>query len=189
MSRPVVFDLDGVLFDFMLHFTKFAHSHFPSVVPFPNSQQVTWSFQEHQVLTREEESYLWGLIKESSDFWVGMPLLVTTGDVYAMNLLAQTHPIVYLTARNGKDIGFQSKFAMQRNGLPQGQLLFSSDKAEAISKFEDGCAAAIDDRPEQLEELKAAGVRVYARDWYYNRHVDVPRVSSVGEFCIEAARG
>ena len=36
-----------------------------------------------------------------------------------------------------------------------------------------------------IQELSDSGMPVTARDWPYNRHVNVPRVSSFGEYVAD----
>src|SRR5690606_7362152 len=77
---------------------------------------------------------------------------------------------------------------LEAHGFPEGSLIFTDNKAEAL-KSENNKMVAIEDRTGNIVEMRRSGLLTVVRDWPYNREVDGPRVGSVGEFVKEILKG
>lgn len=175
---PVVFDVDGVLADFALHFTRLAHKHFPHVAVGSAGAQNTWLFAHDETFNDQ----LWDFIKTATGWWETCPLLATPGDIEAMHDI-KNRDIVYLTSRVGRHPRQATMNWLADHDFPVGKVIVSHDKVDEVKKL-GGAWGILEDCPDNMNELMAAGIWTVARDWPYNRHVKVSdRVSSVAEFC------
>lgn len=177
---PAIFDVDGVLADFVLHFTRLANKHFPQVRPISTGAQPSWMFATDGGW---DDTQLWDFIRQATGWWEACPILVTPGDLEAMHEVASVRDIVYLTSRTGRHPRTETMRWLADRDFPVGKVIVSHDKVGEIQKL-GGAWGILEDRPDNITELKDAGVWTVARDWQYNRHVkSSDRVSSVAEFC------
>lgn len=187
MGRPVVvFDIDGVLADFTYAFSTLTEG----VGHTPGAQQ-TWKFTGPS----KDINKAWRMIDASSDWWRKLNLLPTQSEVEEMRTLAKRVDIVYMTGRQdkGNDVKGQTEKWLLGYGLPHGEVMLENDKVrgcDIVEVTQRDIIGIIDDKPETVADLTAAGFNAYVRDWPYNRAVGlrIPRVSSVGEFVHQMMR-
>lgn len=188
-----MFDLDGVLADFISQFTWMAGRKFDLGFTFTRSHgmQTTWNVEDEpgSELTTEMADQVWEEADADPMFWTKLLTCVSDGEKRDMHKLVHAGiKVLYCTSRGGQDPKVQSEMWIRRNGFPAGQVIVAKDKAEALRGLESRGAeilAVIDDRPRLLSSLHKAGFYTVARDWPYNRGSETvcdARVSSVSEF-------
>lgn len=67
-------------------------------------------------------------------------------------------------------------------------LTVSRDKT-VFKEYGEGPYYAIDDRIENVESMRDAGIRAYLLTWPWNAHADLPRVSSLVEYANKVLNG
>lgn len=176
----VVFDLDGVLADFVPAFTRVAVEVGQADEVTTGDDHPNWNFPFHV-------DPVWEQVDRMYAFWENLAPLTTEEDMEYIHALAEEAHILYVTGRRGDlaSTANQTHRWLKDNDFPSGPVFFAppkSDKVEIILPNAEQLIGVLDDKPSVLEVLGAAGVPVVARDWPYNRHVSVPRVPSVAEF-------
>lgn len=186
--RPVVaFDVDGVLADQVLGFTRLAHRMFGTPVFGPGWMPVYPFANERCRLDEGQEAAVWEEIGRSPDFWTGLTSCITPADKAAVWKLFRHFEVVYVTDRFGVDPKGQTFDWLSRQGLPAADLVYLSrehkdGKVGWVREL--GAVAALDDSPEVLNVLWSYRVCiVYKRVWQYNQHSPGTPVHSVDEFC------
>jgi hypothetical protein len=179
MIHVLVYDIDGVLANFTRGFTDLAASMGLVKEGWDNDRQPTWDFDFHVDKVWEHTE------SEGLDFWYELPLLATPDDVTYMNAIANYIEPVYVTGR--KDAGStraQTQAWLQDHGFPEGLLILSDNKAEALRTLylRPEHVAIIDDSPKVIANLRDGGYTVTVRDALYNKDVEGPRVDSVTQF-------
>lgn len=189
--RLVVFDIDGILCDFALHFSTYS-ARFFRVKPFFTSEQTRFKGILDQ-LSREEVDRVWAAVDRDPTFWSTVPCILSQYDKRAMHMLSEEGvEFVYLTNRwDGNRMREQTTDWLYANDIPRGTIVPQRDKAgwvaEAIANTDFEVVGVIEDAPHNITAYRKRGVAVTVRDWPFNRDVepDAPRVSSVVEFCNE----
>lgn len=178
IKPTVVFDIDGVLANFALGFTRLAKEMGLTDTVVENGEQMSWNFPFHV-------DSVWSRVDSTYNFWEALQPFVDEDDMDAMHALAQEAHVMYVTGRNGEAAERQTHNWLNEWDFPEGPVFFvprKSDKEEVILPNRYQLIGVLDDKPSILESLAAENIPVVARDWPYNRSVPVPRVSSVAEF-------
>lgn len=182
MPKPVVaLDLDSTVAPFCEYFTGVAVKLGITPKVLYEADRDTWELPFPM-------NPVWRHIDDHPEFWSEMGSLLSPTDVEAMAWLSERAHIIYVTGRGGKHIsqvGLATRKWIRKVGLPDGPIFFvpgGSDKDEILLPMKYQLAGVIDDKPVILEKMAAHGIPVVARDWQYNRHVDVPRVSRIEDF-------
>ena len=191
MIDPVaVVDIDGVLADFSLAFTRRLADRglIPSAIPC--SAQQTWNFRDSLPVTRNDERAVWAEIDASHTFWAELPVVATEEDRIALHRRARRAGLVYMTGRldRGNRTFAQTKHWLIGHGFPLGELVMQGDKARGVATLGGTVIGIVDDKPDALETLVAAGEPVTALTRPYNEHVLVPRVAAVAEWAEGCGR-
>ena len=172
----VAFDIDGVLANFTLGFTRMAALLGLVEAEWSNNQQKTWDFPFHV-------DPVWRAVDENPRFWLDLEPLAGAHDRMMMNDLAERVQIIYATHRHGSAEQQTVKW-LERYGFPDGPVFLNSDKGALYKSLGDQLLAAIDDKPETCN-LRANGLPMFVRDALYNKDAHAPRVFSVGGFVLE----
>lgn len=189
--RYAIFDVDGVLADFVFAFTELAAARYELEwdTVHSNGAQMDWDFAGgYNGLSSEQVKELWDHIVKSPSFWRLIPPLVAESERSSIDRLAVANiEPLFMTSRNGVDPDKQTKWWLREHKfVDDPQVVIAKDKADAclrLASFGHEIVGIIDDKPSQLEALRDVGLSTYARDWPYNRHVDgVERVGSISEF-------
>lgn len=173
----VGFDIDGVLADFTHGFTRKAQLLGLMKEPHSNGAQQTWEFP----MSKRDVNKVWRSIDANSfDFWNGLETLVTPGELRSLAFFP--HEIVHVSNRKDRaHVRAASELWLARKLIP-GFLHLTDDKARTVDDL--GIDYMIEDNPDNIRAMFAAGINVYVRDWPYNRDLDpaIPRVGSVAEY-------
>ena len=178
MKPLVIFDLDGVLCDFVYGFTglllalqgKDLHGAYST------GAQLQWSFD----VPGDVLDNAWNTVNGSEDFWSNLPSLLTEIERQTLRVAAQQYDLRFLTSRPSSTARTQSERWLSKQGLLVGPVVVAADKLPLCRALNP--VAIIDDKPDVITDMLSIGLPVYTRDWSYNRAVVGPRVSSVTEF-------
>lgn len=132
-------------------------------------------------LTAEEGGKLWKSLAEEIYFTNCPPF---PNAVEVLNSLAKEgHEIYYITARD-EQYGEKTKEWLIKNGFPVDEEKFycgmkDEEKIKIIQDLQ--LDYYFDDKPAVLETLLELPLKVYTIDNSYNKHVNIPRMSSWSE--------
>jgi len=94
----VVFDMDGVLADFIYGFLSTARSLVNREIPIHDTRDhQSWDFDG--IMTKREQAEVWRLIKESDVWWANLPPLVLRDVFERINKIAKKANVYFCTAR------------------------------------------------------------------------------------------
>lgn len=177
MKPVIVFDMDGVLADFVYGFTQLAGavSGQPGHTAYSTGAQLSWDFP----FSKRVIDDTWDTIKASKEFWASLPALCTPQEFAEIKALSSLYTVEYVTARVGDTALEQTRRWLTAHGL-RGDVTVTARKVDFIRRLDP--VAMIDDKPEVIVQALNAGLHCYTRDWPYNREVRGPRVSSVAEY-------
>tara|TARA_Y100000310_G_C20353708_1_gene655604 strand:- start:14 stop:619 length:606 start_codon:yes stop_codon:yes gene_type:complete len=131
--KTIMFDMDGVLADFILGFTACAASLFPNLnlQPFNTRDNPTWGFG--RLLSPEQQDVVWADIRGKSYFWQSLRPLVTPADFARIATLATRNNVYFVTARPDgmTGAGWQTREWLNEHGVTGGNVIGTSRKGEA----------------------------------------------------------
>jgi len=189
MSLPPVIpwdigvDVDGVLYDFIgalrEHITG---SDDPEILPFANSWEFykKWGLTDQQFLNHYSEGVHAGKV-----LWEGQPYANTREGWDT--LLTAGHRIHIITDRQPPGAEEEAMSATRHwlasHDLNPTSVVFSADKTHILHLAQDGKRVAfIDDRPENVHALRAAGILAFIMNRPWNQDVQGERVNDLLEF-------
>lgn len=132
-------------------------------------------------LTAEEGGKLWSSLAEEI-YFSECPLFPNAVEVLN-SLVQEGHEVYYITARD-KQYGERTKEWMIKNGFPvdEDKFYYGMKDEEKIQIIKDlQLDYYFDDKPAVLETLLELPLKVYAIDNSYNKHVNMPRMTSWSE--------
>lgn len=132
-------------------------------------------------LSKEEGSKLWFNL-EDEIYYSSCPPFPDAVETL-QELDRQGHEIYYITARKKKH-GERTLNWLKENDFPvnENRFYYGMDDTEKVHIIEKlGLDYYFDDKPAVLETLSNLPVQVFAKDTSYNRHLNVPRITSWSE--------
>ena len=197
-SKTFVFDIDGVLADFILGFTTLAHQMYPSVAPYSTLQQKTWG--QFGGLSAYQEAEVWKEVMVSPYFWSELESLATFSDYIRLGRLCEIATVYFVTNRAGVDPIYQTKNWLQSQVIVSPNIIVSKYKGECCRVV--NATYAIDDKADNASciawnSMTTDGITIpYLIDRPYNQYNDliigskhVRRVKTLNEYlesCLEA---
>lgn len=185
--RRIGLDIDGVLADFVYAFTQHAKRIGASEGPVYTTRfQQVWDFDF-------DTSATWKSLKQTFNWWMTVPPLVSAGEIEAINQVLRNHQVYFITTRPST-LGFhadqQARLWLQSTGItphlmPVEQVIATKGGTKGTVASGLGIEVFLDDHVDNLNDLKAAGVKAVCRDWPYNQDWDGPRVSRIHDFFKE----
>lgn len=189
--RPIIFDIDGVLADFVVKFTALAGWMFKdqNIPTYGTLQQQQWN--EFQNVTPDIEERVWEHINQSNEFWKTLPLLVNYDEVKAIQDLNEQQSVYFVSSRTGETALHQTRAWVEIVlGVRRASAVISKNKGD-IAKAVDA-QAVLEDRAENawcVAWITGGRTNSYLIDRPYNRYDarafgsgKVIRVASVTEF-------
>lgn len=185
--KPIIFDIDGVLADFIYGFTSLASTMF-GTAPYSTDEQVRWS--DFAGLTKEATNEVWGVIKEDPQFWYSLRPLVPARTFETINTLPCD--VYFVTNRSGVCALRQTQQWLEDNGVYRPMVVLSKYKGEIAKAI--GAKATIEDKASNascIAWLTEDKTRSYLLDRPYNRcdagmlASSVVRIPSVDYFLKE----
>lgn len=194
-TQTIVFDIDGVLADFVAHFTKTAGRITAKPLP------VT-ATHEHRLwdvfpgLAPEDVTKTWAYIANNPTFWTELPSLVSETDRGLLGYLAP-HNVYFATSRRTPGALSASKEWIYANlGIVQPSVVVTHRKGEFCKVVD--ANYFIDDKSENVDcaiwmtdgKTKSYVVsRLYNEDLFAPHSSKAHRVPSVREFIEEVLNG
>jgi uncharacterized HAD superfamily protein len=185
----IIFDIDGVLCDWLTGFTQLAHDYFGSPVQthsatFPEK----WDFHEEIGLTKKQFEFVWEKIKTSEVFWTQLTPLLEPSVFARIDSLTADHALYFVSARPGIYVKQQTEEWLKHQGVYRPTVIISDRKGDIAAGIK--ADYAIDDKAGNAVMMKYQNPRtnVYILDRPYNRFdhnvlgKDVSRVYSVEDF-------
>lgn len=198
--RPVVmFDVDGVLTDWVLGFTTLAAGMFGTPVV-RTVEQPTWDFHTSGLLTRAQEEATWAAMKVAPRWWESLEPLVAPQVFWRIVELKRTSEVLFVTNRasDAEPPGQQTSRWLSAHWIDKPSVVVSGKKGEVAKAV--GATHSLEDKAENawmihwLTEGRAAS---FLLDRPYNRiHQSLPeigtgkviRLGKVEEFLAEVER-
>jgi uncharacterized HAD superfamily protein len=181
----VACDVDGVLADFILAFTKLAHSLFGTPIT-RTVDHLSWD--KFPGLTDDDVFETWEAIQESSEFWLGLEPLVGP-DVFSRidQIERRGGRVYFVTARSGEYAKQQTEQWLRTFGITNPTVIVTTSKAETARVV--GATHAIDDKAGNAVAIQyMSTAKSYLLDRPYNRFdnsvvgTKIRRVMTVDEF-------
>lgn len=183
----IMFDIDGVLADFILGFTREACQLGYLERPYSTEEQASWEFNQ---LSWPQQISIWDYIRSSNWWWTNLPALVSPVTFAALNTLQMTNQVIFCTNRRGKHIQLQTKYWLANNGIVNPAVVVTERKGEVARALD--IDYSIDDQVHNANCVHwiadTVPCRSYLLDRPYNRVgriKNVRVVASVEEFMEE----
>lgn len=158
--KPVVmWDIDGVLANFMEGFLRLAKQTYPSVeLPsYPDGNHPTWNTAEN-LLSKEQVSHVWDKVKESAMFWRSLPVLPTEDERILMQKKSFTYDYIFITNRTGVDVKIQTEWWLKYHFRLSTPTVILSDQKGRVSSAV-GAKIGIEDKLENAVDMSRWGVK------------------------------
>ena len=139
-----MFDVDGVLADFLTGFLTLANDILGRKVEvYGHRESLTWNALG---LSKHEEHVLWRSIRASRTFWYDLPLLLEAeAEIAAVAELGTFHSVYFVTARPGLAVATQTAhWLAYKIGVYRPNVIVSSRKGEIAHAI--GADFCIDDK-------------------------------------------
>ena len=196
MKPPVIFDVDGVLADFIQSFLSLAAEMWPDrkITVYRTPEQKKW--ENLADLTTDEISRVWNRIKQEDRFWLGIPPLIQAHEGYAIAQLHRERDVYFVTARVGKRPKYETELWLDLVlGVRKPTVIISKWKGEIAKAV--GAGFLIDDKAGNAIATTwlSPNTKAYVIDRPYNQFdTDVVggkihRVQTVTEFLEAIDRG
>lgn len=177
MNGVILFDLDGVLANFIRAFTRVGHEIFGTPVSDAPAHEV-WMFEDFPELNLDKAkcTVIWGVIKNDPDFWANL-------DCCNLSVMWRVNAIqnkIFVTNRPGIDPLSQSYRFLQRWGIEDPTVIVVEHKAPVAEA--EGVIAMTDDYFLNCAEVKAALPSAYVtmmRAPYNKCHDDAAKCAGI----------
>lgn len=188
--EAVIFDIDGVLADFLTGFTSLANEMFGCPVTSTHEQP---SWNGFPGITKEQSSAVWARIIHDSGFWYQLEPLV--GEVTFKAIDCLRRPVYFVTARDGTNAKIQTEDWLEDMGIWKPTVIISKYKGEVAKAVR--AKACIDDKAANascVAWITEDQTQSYLIDRKYNQCPDgflassVKRVASVEDYLREVQR-
>ncbi len=172
-------DVDGVFADFVLGFSEVMHDKVWEGCPvYRTANHQKWRFES----TEKQYNETWDIISNDyMNWWMTLQSLVTPGTISKLNKITsdRNNYVYFLTSRKSLNLGLSAEIQTEQwlRGIgvvnPRVICTKSSTKAELINALD--IEFFMDDKPSILEDAvkNCPNTLVSARDWWYNRKVEV----------------
>lgn len=132
-------------------------------------------------LTKEEGHQLWKSLAEEIYYSSCPPFPYAVQTLQELD--RQGHEIYYITART-KEHGERTMKWLKDHGFPvqESRFYYGMDDREKVHIIKNlQLDFYFDDKPAVLETLSDLQLKVYVKDTSYNRHLNIPRITSWSE--------
>jgi len=183
----IICDIDGVLADFVLGFTRIANGMFGSRI-YGTVDQQEWNFEDGE-FTKAQVSQVWEEIKRSNTYWEMLePIPMEPGVFRELNMRNLVDDLYFVTSRVGVNVKSQTESWLMKQGIWNPTVVISDKKGEIASAVE--ADALLDDKPGNVLAVHYLSRKTvpYLIDRNYNRwnmkatSERIVRVKSVTEF-------
>ena len=191
MNRPILFDVDGVLADFVIAYLTLLRDCVPGcedIEPYHTGLQKVWDFSI-------DKNYIhagWVIVKNSNTFWMTLPPLVSPGTFARINALTKKREVYFVTSRSGgHKAQEQTRRWLTEHGVEHPTVIVSKNKGQFARAVD--AAALIDDKAGNAVYVayESPSTTAYLLNRQYNRFdhsvlgSKVRRIRAVDEFLDE----
>lgn len=187
-KKVVLFDIDGVLADFVEGFTSYAQGLFPEVPVTQTANQPRWD--GFPGMTHEQVESVWQEVELDRLFWYDLKPLASPDEFLALNQLTLAAQVYFTTARGGVDALHQTREWLYDQGVYKPSVILVKQKGEVARAL--GASYMIDDKAGNAVYAeyhnKGQAFKSYLIDRPYNQFdaqvigSKVKRVQTVGEY-------
>jgi len=130
--KTIVFDVDGVLANFITAFTALGNWFFDTPI-IDNFEQPSWNFRDS--LTADEQNIIWERLRHTPEWWDSLASLVSIRVFLRISDLTLRHEVYFLTNRFSemRPPGEQTVSWLKRHGISNPRVIVSSRKGEICS--------------------------------------------------------
>jgi uncharacterized HAD superfamily protein len=138
----IIFDVDGVLADFVAAFTKLAGCQPPWTT---RENAASWSFMDR--ITPQTVADTWAAVRDNPTWWLTLLPMVSEDVFDTIDMLHQHHEVIFVTARlSNHNAQAQTHEWLERQGIWHPSVIVTHKKGEMAAAF--GADYHIDDKPE-----------------------------------------
>lgn len=187
-----MFDVDGVLADFVHGFTALAHELFGTKI-ITTPEQPSWNFRTWGLMTREQENATWEALKKDPYWWARLLPLVKRETFERINRLRIAADVVFATSRvsDSAPPGWQTQRWLQDHGIYNPSVVVTSKKGEMARAIQ--ADFSIEDKLENAWCIHWISDKPQTKSYIINRLYNqlpeapeigkvLPRVDTVDEF-------
>lgn len=128
-----MFDIDGVLAEWMGSFTKIAHEWWDTPIT-QHADNPCWD--NLPGMTKLQENSVWDHVKQSKTFWLDVQPMISSQDFARINLLGYSERVYFVTARPGFMVKQQTERWLRRQGVVDPTVIISKFKGEMAKALE-----------------------------------------------------
>lgn len=185
----VSLDIDGVIADFTWQFTGMIKDLWPGKFEqVDGKSQRTWDFVNE---TGIDDTPAWVKIKESWNWWMTIPPMITGDEVELINQLIESGDVYFITSRVrslGLNVERQSEYWLDSIGINASHATVIATQAGKKGPLLDALDIEyhLDDRPETIVDLAHPEFKVISCGMLrpYNAHIQGQYTfETVYEFC------
>lgn len=132
--RNIMFDVDGVLADFVLAFTTLANAMFPEVPITSTAEQESWV--GFRGMTQKQIGKVWERLKDDTSFWLTPRPLVTPEDFRRIAELSDLDNVYFVTSRVGVFAKEQTADWLMDYGIVRPTVVICKNKGEFAKAVE-----------------------------------------------------
>ena len=147
--KTFVVDIDGVLADFILGFTKLAAIKHPDIPVYSALQQKSWD--GFAGMSETQITQTWERVLKSPNFWQDLPTLASPATFTWLNKLNLQAQVYFATNRVGKDPLYQTKQWLQSHGIFEPNVVVTKRKGEFCRVV--NATYAIDDKADNASAI------------------------------------
>ena len=183
-QKTIIFDVDGVLADFVLGFTR----EIGAEQPWGERQNAgNWNFIDKFEKQRVEDA--WSRIRNNPQWWINLPPLEDYATYQRIARLQLDHQVLFVTARSGINAQWQTQRWLRLQGIMNANVVVADKKGDVAAAV--GAHYHIDDKPENAACVHWIADKKPCRSYFLDHEYRqsgmwlpprIKRVSSVNQY-------
>ena len=178
----IFLDIDGVLAEFCVAFSRLIQQFDPTMPSITSATQPDWSTWGGE-MTKERASFGWEILKKVENFWEGVPSLAPPSVFRRIAAAHKTIPILFVTSRIptvGNSVQRQCVNWLEQKGIEDPLVIVASGGHKKTNKADIARIWSpyfvIEDCPQNALDYAAAGFEVALLDWPYTADTKAPGI-------------
>lgn len=189
----VMFDIDGVLADFIFGYTSEAVRMGYLDKPLTFNDQVGWD--EFGNMTPNQVHKVWDKVLRDGNFWLSLNPLVNEKVFQDINKLNSNYNVVFVTKRDGLMVQSQTKLWLIKHGVSNPSIILTKRKGEIARALD--MQFSIEDKAENAAVIHWIADSVPCKSYLINRTYNldasipknVKRINSVEQYINDVCEG